>query len=379
MKYYAIDEIKNKKILGRSAGIVEVAGEKVLPLLWAASAVEVKVKSAEVWLKVSGNYDTHEPWLVVQINGRTVSRIMIPKGETLSLCIARNLNPEKENLITILKDTQPMPGDNHHSLLIKEIGLADNGEFLPVPERKLKVEFVGDSITSGEGCAGAVNEWDWITTWMSVSANYAFKTVKNLDADWSIVSQCGWGICWGWDGNRHSSLPMHYENVCSVLSGDYQDSLGVTKKYDFGKGSDFVVVNLGTNDNGAFFQSPWKDENGNEYVLSKDKIDRACEKDGLQITEAVKAFLSVIRKNNPSAKILWVWGMIKLSTVTDYIKLGIAEYKEKTGDDCVYSMELPAMEDVELTEDDKGSRGHPGPKTHLLAAEKITAFIKSMC
>lgn len=30
-----------------------------------------------------------------------------------------------------------------------------DGEFLPVPERNLKIEFIGDSITSGEGDIGA--------------------------------------------------------------------------------------------------------------------------------------------------------------------------------------------------------------------------------
>ena len=36
------------------------------------------------------------------------------------------------------------------------------------------------------------------------------------------------------------------------------------------------------------------------------------------------------------------------------------------------------MEDVEHTVYEKGSRGHPGPKTHCLAAEKISDFIKSL-
>jgi len=36
------------------------------------------------------------------------------------------------------------------------------------------------------------------------------------------------------------------------------------------------------------------------------------------------------------------------------------------------------MSEVEITEEDKGSRGHPGPKTHKLAAEKLTKFIKAL-
>ena len=56
----------------------------------------------------------------------------------------------------------------------------------------------------------------------------------------------------------------------------------------------------------------------------------------------------------------------------------IVSSERRFDDKNVFALELDAMEDVEHTVYEKGSRGHPGPKTHCLAAEKISDFIKSL-
>ena len=377
MKEYKLNQIKDKKIIGRN---IASAGqsEKPLSLFWGASGIEVCVKATEVWAKLSANYETSEPWIAIFVNGAQISRFMIAKGESQWYCLARNLNAQKENHISILKDTQPMSGEALHSLFLEAIALNEEGIFCPLEKKSLSIEFIGDSITSGEGLAGSPEEGDWITQWFRASDTYAVKTALSLNADFSVLSQCGWGIAWGWNGDRRSALPPHYDNVCSVMWGDYQEKLGVKEKYDFKDASDFVVVNLGTNDNGAFDQAAWKDSDGKEYPLHKDKDGIAIAEDGNLIKEAVKDFLKNIRKHNPKAKIIWTWGMIKLKAIPPYILKGLEEYKTESGDNSVYSLEFDAMEDVEKLPEDKGSRGHPGPLTHYLASKKLTALIKSL-
>lgn len=377
MRNYKLNEIENKRILGRSTGDAGKS-DKPLTLFWGAAALELNVKAKEVWIKVSSLYDTYEPWIAVEVNGFPTSRFMVHSGDAQWICVAANLNCDKENLITIYKDTQPMTGEAHHSLFIHEVGLSDEGCFCPLKSRKGKIEFVGDSITSGEGLAGGPDEGDWITQWFCASKTYAVQTAKALDYDWSVLSQCGWGICWGWDGNRNSVMPPHYNEVCSVMWGDYQNSLGADEKFDFKDGSDLVVINLGTNDNGAFSQAPWKDENGVEHVLSLDEKGKASEKDGQIIADTVGKFLTNVRKCNPRAKIIWVWGMITLNAAPDCIKAGIEKYKNESKDNKVYTLLLDSMEALEVNLDDKGSRGHPGPKTHKAAAEALVKFIKTL-
>lgn len=375
MKTFAINEIEEKRILGRTK--MPEDATKSLPLFWAASALEVNVKSREVWIEVSGDCNDQIPWVAVEVNGFPVQRFMAPKEKTW-ICVCKGMSCEKEALVSIYKDTQPMPDDTAHSLLIHRVGLSDDGIFCKVPERSMNIEVIGDSITSGEGLAGNSDEMDWISQWMCGSKTYAAQVSKALNANLSTVSQCGWGICWGWDGNRNSNIPAYYNQICGIMKGDYQLSLGAKEAYDFSVKNDFVVVNLGTNDNGAFSQAPWKDENGKEYVLKMNEDKSASKEDSEVIVSGVVNFLKNIRQKNPSAKIIWVWGMIKLETVPACILTGIEKYKKLTGDKDVYSLELDAMEDVEKLPEDKGSRGHPGPKTHRLAAEKISDFIKAL-
>lgn len=352
MKSYKINEIENKRILGRTAFY-----KNSLALFWGASALEINVHAKEVWINVSSDYDTYESWIAVEVNGYQTNRFMAPKDENW-ICVARNLNPEKENLISIIKDTQAMNGDNHHALFINAIGLDDEGSFLPVTPRSRKIEFVGDSITSGEGLAGKSDEMDWITQWFCASKTYAMQVSKELNADWNVMSQCGWGISWGWDGNTNSKIPPHYTKVCSLLDSDYQKQLGTLNDFDFGNGSDWVVINLGTNDN-----------TGVSVPASGENLD--------VVYDDVKSFLKVIRSKNPKAKILWVWGMISLDKVPAVISKAINDYKDDSKDSNVFALELPSMDKVEITEKDKGSRGHPGPRTHELAAQAIIDFIKS--
>lgn len=375
MKTYKLNEISEKRILGRN--VKDAENLSSLALFWGASALEICVKASEVWVNFSSDFDNSESWVCIEINGMQISRFIAPKEKTW-ICVARNLNPEKENLISIIKDTQAMSSDEHHSLFINEIGLSDDGTFAKITPRKMKIEFIGDSITSGEGLAGGIDEMEWIPQWFCASKTYAIQTAKALNADWSVMSQCGWGICWGWDGNIHTAIPPHYENVCSLMWGEYQEKLGVLQKYDFGNGSDFVVINLGTNDNGAFFQPAWKDENGKEHVLHTNKNGEATDEDGKLVYEGVKSFLKNIRKHNPNSKIIWTWGMIRLTSIPKFIQNAVDDFKTENDDKNVFTLEFDAMEDVEKLTEDKGSRGHPGPKTHKLATQKLTDFIKKL-
>ena len=362
MKNYSIKEIKNMRLLGRNiAG--GICKDNAVRLFWAASALEVNVKAREIWAEISCNYDVHEIWIAVEVNGAQITRFIAPKRPTW-ICLARNLNPEKENLISIIKDTQPMPGDQLHELKITALRLDDAGEFCELKPRTCKIEFIGDSLTTGEGLAGKADEMDWITQWMCASKTYAVQLAKKLNADWSTISQCGWGLCWGWDGDVTSAIPLYYSQVCGVLNGDQQQAMGTCDAFNHNGGSDYVVLNLGTNDNSGF--SVHDDGKGVEGVA------------GQTIVAEAKRFLGEIRKNNPDAKIIWTWGMIPIDVVPALIQKGVQEYIKESGDKNVYPLELESMKKLEKCDEDKGSRGHPGFLTHKKAAERIFDFIKTL-
>ena len=373
MKEYKINKIENKRILGRNA---YKAQDEQLALFWGGAALEVNIKAHEIWACISTTYDSLEQWLAVEVNGAPVSRFMLNKEKTW-YCLARNMNPQKENLISIIKDTQPMNENSTHSLVIHALGLDEEGEFCPVAPRDCTIEFIGDSITSGEGLAGAPDEMDWISQWMCASKTYAIQTARLMNADWNTMGKCGWGICWAWDGNRENKIPPHYEQVCSVMKDANSVSLGSLEKWDFndGHGSDYVVINLGTNDeSGMNVVSQVFEEN---LVSSRsERLPEPVEGPQKEVILAVKNFLSVIRTHNPNAKILWCWGMLRLQTVPALIQKGVEEYKAATGDKNVFTLELDSLDELEKTPQEKGSRGHPGLKTHQHAAQKIASLLQ---
>lgn len=411
MKNYKIDEIPYKRIFGRNVKDADKKSE--LNFFWAASALEIKVRAREVRAVFKADYSGHEIWVSVYVNHSEISRFMIENDGEKNICLIRNLDPALENVITIYKETQPMPGDEKHSLVIKEIILDDEGCFVqeeigdagetnsrvgeinsPAGEINLcadetnspagnsvragetnlcagknffaakRIEFIGDSITSGEGLRGCVSQMEWIPSFFSASKTYASQIARKLNCEFSCVSQSGWGLRWSWDGKKECSIPPFYKEVCSVLNGTNQKKTGTMDSYDFGRGFDYVVLNLGTNDNIAL-------------KLKGEDCSDSIENRELFVKTAIE-FLTEIRKNNPSAKILWCYGMIKLDVVPLLINAAVKKYKEISGDKNAWTLELDSMEDVEFSDDDKGSRNHPGIKTHKLAAEKITKFLQTL-
>ena len=348
---YKINQIKFARLLGRR--INGALNKDSLSLFWAGSALEFCVKATEVWVNVSSKYDTHEPWIAIQINGRTVNRFMVEKSlGNYWVCVARNLNPQKENLITIMKDTQPMSGEANHSLFINEIAMNKDGEFCKPKDYSCKIEFVGDSITTGEGLVGGPDEQEWITQWMACNDNYAVRTARLLDAEFSIVSQCGWGICWGWDGNRNSCIPKHYNKVCSVMWGDYQNSLGVNEDFDFNGGSDFVVINLGTNDSSYCGSSSNK---------------------RLEFRQGYKDFIKLVREKNPEAHILCVLGLMG-SDLFGEINAAVNEIKTETNDKKVSALRLNNQSES----DGIAADWHPTERTNKKAATTVILEIKKL-
>lgn len=376
LKIYPVNEIPELHFFGRN--ISDAGKRKFRTLFWNGSGFEVHFKGQELWALVEAGYETLEPWVCVFLNGRINSRQMITKGLHW-ICLARGCDENYQSDILFMKDSQPMSDDPEHFLKIHKLALSRGGSFEKCAGRNLKIEFIGDSITTGEGLAGAVNDMDWISSHMSFCQTYAFQTAQKLNADFRVMSQGGYGIVSGWDNCPYKIIPPHYKNVCSVVKGQLYEKLGGNEEYDFSLWQPhFVVVNLGTNDRGGFYMPSWKDNvSGIEYKMNLDESGKPCKKDGEKILTGIKNFLSEIRINNPDAKIIWATGFMQIPEVMEFIYKGIEQYRIISGDKNIFTLEFESM-DSEVEEEDKGSRGHPGPKTHRLATEKLCQVIKAL-
>ncbi len=366
LKVYKLSDINNLKIHGRTTGCFEP-----LTLFWTGSAIELNAKGSELWIEVESDYDIFEQWISITINSVPVSRQMLNRGRHW-ICVFRGMDEKAMKNVRIIKEVQPMSEDINCYMQIHRAKF--DGEFLPIKDKSYKIEFIGDSITSGEGAIGAKEEEDWIPMFFSALNNYTAMTAEALNAEYRVISQSGWGVLTSWNNNPHENIPEYYEKVCGVLKGEKNKKLGALKENDFSLWKpDIVVVNLGTNDAGAFDYPEWKDEITGEIYKQRLNDDGSFNEEDIEAFEmAVENFIVKLRKYNKKAHIIWVYGMLGLKLMP-YIYRAVDSYVESTNDRMISAFQLP-----NTTSETVGARSHPGLLAHEKASRELTEYIKEI-
>lgn len=353
LKKYLCVDVPEIRVQGR------VSSRKTsgIPLFWTGSAIEFNITGRELWLEYTCNGDSY---IRIEIDKFDMYRFPLEVG-TNKVCIMRGFSSEDVKNIRIFRETQAS------GTIITLDALYSDGEFEPLPERKYKVEVFGDSVTSGEGLAGAVCLNHWIPAVFSCRGNYGLLVADALDADWSIVSQSGWGIFTDWRNDRNNAIPRYYDYVCGMVKNDKAVELGSTDIFDIENDkTNITIINLGGNDNSAFGGGePWVDENGVPHKMKRP--------DDLHlITEAVYNFCLHIRRRNKNTVILVCHNMLTDGLDPQIIE-GVEKFKKDTGDERVHTVLIPRASDKM-----KGARNHPGAKAHALYAEAIIAKLKEI-
>lgn len=354
----SLSDLPQVRALGRHAG------RSPLTLFYTASGIEVCFTGSELWMCLQADYVQYEPWVGVELNGVRISRFPVNKG-TSEICLFRGMTPGVPKHIRVLKEVQAMHDDPAHLLQITGLRYPD-GDFLPLPEPSCRLEFIGDSITSGEGAIGAQQEQDWISTFFSAYDHYARMTADALGAEYRIVSQSGWGLVSGWDNDPNHRLMPYYEQICGLAVGTQNIALGAQRAYDFAAWpADAVILNLGTNDAHAMHNPAWQDlQTGACFQQSDTPQGRA------RLEQTAVDTLKVLRHHNPQALLVWAYGMLG-DELRPLLEQAVVRYSEETGDDRVYYLSLPAA-----TAETLGARQHPGAVCHQQAADTLSCFLK---
>lgn len=354
-----VSELPQVRVLGRHA-----AGDGPLTLFYTASGIECICTGSELWLELNADYRQCEPWLSVELNGAWISRFPVTAGQS-EVCVFRGMTPGVPKHVRVLKDVQAMHDDPHHLLQITALRW-EGGEFLPLPAPALRLEFIGDSITSGEGAIGARQEEDWVSPFFSAVNHYARMTADALGAEYRLVSQSGWGILSAWDNNPNNRVLSYYETVCGLATGDRNAELGARQPNDFAAWpADAVIINLGTNDAGACHNPPWTDpETGVQWAQDTSPENFA------RLEQAVVDGLKLLRRCNPGARLVWVYGMLG-DELRPVLEGAVNRYRSETGDARAWFLPLPAA-----TPETMGARQHPGVEAHRRAAEVLTDFLR---
>lgn len=337
--------------------------DDALTLFYTAAGIECICTGSELWLGLNADYELYEPWLSVELNGAWISRFPVAAGRS-EVCVFRGMTPGTPKHVRVFKDVQAMSGDPRHLLQILTLRW-EKGDFLPLPAPKYRLEFVGDSITSGEGTIGATSEEDWISAFFTAENHYGRMTADALGAEYRIVSQSGWGILSSWDNDPHCRVLSYYEKVCGLALGARNGQLGAQQPNDFAAWpADGVIVNLGTNDTGASHNPPWTDpQTGETFAQDTSPENRT------RLEQAVVDGLRMLRRCNPGALLVWVYGMLG-DELRPTLEEAVARYRRETGDDRACFLPLP-----DTTPETVGARQHPGVESHRRVAEVLTAFL----
>lgn len=361
---YSLSEIQYLKVHGRTTDKLNP-----LTLFWTGSFLELNAKGSELWVEVDVDYEDYEPWISILINEAPVSRHMLTCGRYW-IPVFRGMSANQVKNVKIVRDVQAMSGDPSSRFQIH--GVRFDGEFLAIENKPYAIEFIGDSISSGEGVYGAKEEEDWISMWFSAVDNYGPMTAKALNADYRVLSQSGWGVLSSWDNNPNFNMPQYYEKVCGVLNGRSNIELGAFEDNDFNAWQpDIIVVNLGTNDAGAFYSPAWQDSDSGLSFKQRLNEDGSFNEDDLRAFEiAVQSFLEKLRYYNKKAQIVWAYGMLGIPMLPAIYR-AVDMYKKSSGDTKVSVFQLP-----DTTEETLGSRSHPGLKSHKRAAKELSRYLQ---
>lgn len=364
MEIKTLEQIENIEILGRTSAI-----RKNTPLFSALSGLEMNYRGCNLFINLEADFTNVEPWVCVELNGDRIIRYPLQKGNN-RVQIIRGLTTLKDNYIRFFKDDQAIPEDKNHSIIIKSIEY--DGEFLKLPNKSYNIEFIGDSLTSGEGAIGSSIETDWVPSFFDPYYSFERIVADKLNAEIRVVSESGWGVVCGWNNDPATNLPSVYERISGGTCFDKEELKCASLPYDFDSWvADAVFINLGTNDNSAFNQPEFKNEVTGETFKMRSENGVKNSDDVNFFIKGAENFIRLIRKNNKKAKIIWGYGMLDYGIINE-IKTAVLNVNN-SGDKEVYFLKLPNTADNEF-----GSLRHPGRLAHKNSAEVVTEYLKTI-
>lgn len=364
MKYYKSTS-NEFLVLGRT----QIANP--LPLFWTGSGMEIKTDSSELWFDIESDYDEREEWIRIEVDGFCIQRLMVPKGRN-KVCAYRKLPKDTIRIIRFLKEVQPMGDDEQQYLLLH--GIECDGNIYSIPQKKYKIEFVGDSLTSGEGLTGSQSLLNAGSASYGLEGHYAITIADYFNADFRILSQGGWGVHCSCHNDLIHIMPKYYEKVCGVISGENNNKLGAFEDNNFKVWQpDLIIINLGSNDGFALNRQAWINPiDGLPHRQITNPYGGVEELSAIRFEQSVVAFLKKVRQLNPNAYLLWAYGMCD-HTMRPYIEKAISDYKQETNDMQAEFQILPSTNPMWV-----GSANHPGMKEHQLTAEVLINKIKTI-
>jgi hypothetical protein len=321
------------------AGRVDLTDRAAPVLSWPGTSIEGNFTGSSLALKLDDQLGKN--FFNVFIDGDLARPAIVEAlkgGKTYP--VAAGLAPGAHRFL-ITKRTEGEEG----ATTFLGLELADDGKLLaPPPRKQRRIEFFGDSITSGMGNEAADGQPDDLLKEKNNFMSYASITARNLDAEAHIISQSGIGVMISW---FPFTMPDFYGQLSAAGKND--------SKWDFSSWTpDVVVVNLMQNDS-------WLIDDHKRLTPMPDDAQRV---------QAYKQFVRKIRALYPKAYIVCALGSMNAvrpgSKWPDYVRSAVAQIREEQNDQRIDTLMF------EFT----GYTAHPRVRHHEANAARLTAFIQ---
>lgn len=223
--------------------------------------------------------------------------------------------------------------------------------------KKLKIEFIGDSITCGYGIEGIYEKDVFKTSQERADKSYAFLTARKLNAEFNFVSWSGIGLI---SKYVDESVDVPDTSITMPLLWPYTDKslslrLGLEPElWDESRFSpDIVVINLGTND----------------VSFVRGKEDRR-----LLYVNALRVFIEQVHARSPKAKICCCLGVMG-QDLCKSVKNAVNLFKKDFPGVKIIDVKLPLQNEEK---DGVGTDWHPSYKTHKKTADFLVKKLSEL-
>jgi len=264
--------------------------------------------------------------------------LQLDKGSK-SYLVANGLAPGAHSFL-LTKRTEGEEGGT----VFKGLELDDKADLLPPPPRPARrIEFFGDSITSGMGNEAPEDGRDDLGKDKNSFQSYAAIAARQLGAEAHLTSQGGIGVMMSW---FPFTMPDFYDQLSAVGNNDSQ--------WDFTRWTpDVVVINLMQNDS---------------WLIGRDKKLQPDPSDAQRIA-AYQTFVARVRSLYPKAYIVCALGSMDAtkagSVWPGYVSQAVTNLQEK-GDQRIDTLFFPFT----------GYGHHPRVRHHQANADLLTAFVR---
>lgn len=304
-------------------------------LYWPGASVEARFEGTSLGVKLNGQNNTKTNYYQLIIDGSPAApvRIAVPKGS--------RIYPVVSNLTDTVHDVQLF------RLTEGDLGwtefqgfVLDAGKTLQAPPAapELKIEFYGDSITTGLGIEASDADSDLNRDFQNNYLAYSALTARNLNAEFRCIAVQGIGVFVGW---QSYIMPQIWNRLAPLTTAAL---------WDFSKWvPDVAVVNLFQNDRAR--------------ISTLNPVPAEAE-----IVQHYVSFISGIRAVYPDAHIVCALGSMDAtaegSPWPGYIHQAVVQMADGNMSECIF----PYI----------GGDRHPRIVHHQAMADQLTAHVRSV-